>query len=405
MGNADQSEDITTDLPDQIAISTIDRMNNSLRHSTNFHQRTSANNTSENYESENVSRIYIAYSISSVFCVLHTLWFIFLYFTKKGNKRSNDDSQMTMEHSNDPTQMTIEHSNYPTQMTKEHSNDPTQMTIEHSNDPTHLNEKVNGHSSGQGYTNNQEHSNVLEPSNGTVNDYSKVGAARPSQKVKDTSGGHIPRELQFLGLVFMVIMAAISNAIDFSFSTYLSSFCVEFLHWSKASGSMITSLLFIMVVLGGTLSMFLTKCINSVIYIGLQMILILVSLILLLLSINFHLTVGVWLSAPLLGFAKSAIFPLIISWTNKTFIRVSGRISSAFFVGAMGGSSINLFMLASVMESTGKIWFCYVLIVESILLILFFITTVILSQYVKHWKRKQAAKANENESTYTFTDG
>ncbi|XP_060084964.1 sodium-dependent glucose transporter 1-like isoform X2 [Ylistrum balloti] len=297
------------------------------------------------------SRIYIPYSISSVFCILHCLCFIILYITEKqtkniGNQTKNNQGNYSGLYS--------------------------------------LNKQETDRLNGQAITNQVTVIYAEETDKNVTHDLSKYDF-------------QIPRSLQLLGLVVMVTIAAMSNAIDFSFSTYLSSFCVEFLHWSKSMGSVITSLLFIMVVVGGTLSMLFTKCINSIVYIGVQVTMLLTALLLFLLSALFHLTAGIWLSAPLFGFAKSAIFPLVIAWTNQTFIRVSGRISSVFFVGAMGSCSVNLFMLASIMESMGKIWFCYVLTIESIVLIIFFIIAVILSQYVKH-RRRQPVTSKQTDA-------
>ncbi|XP_069111696.1 major facilitator superfamily domain-containing protein 4A-like [Argopecten irradians] len=324
----------------------------SLQHST--YNGNSTANITQVYDGQGVSRIYIAYILSSVFCVLHTLWFSVLYFSEKKVK-DIEEIRINKDIPKEPQKSTEQEHGYLT----EHLLSDGQKPL-------------------------ANHQEVTIEANDIGTPVSNINEKEEKQSGKINPP--IPRQLQITGLVVMVCIGTMSNAIDFTFSTYLSSFCVEYLYWSKTSGSMITSLLFIMVVIGGTLSMLLSKCINSVIYVAIQVTLILVALLLLTMSINLHLTAGVWFSAPLVGFAKSAIFPLVISWTNKTFIRVSGRVSSVFFVGAMGGCSINLFLMASVMERMGKIWFCYVITMESIILIVFFVIAVSLSQYVKRWK-------------------
>ncbi|XP_033761781.1 uncharacterized protein LOC117343512 isoform X2 [Pecten maximus] len=361
MRKAGVTEERAIDMPDLTPISASERVNISLQLSTNYIEQNSTDDITQ-IHGHQVSRIHVAYLISSTFCVIHALWFVCLYFAEKKNR--GERLQMNNKFSKRPQNSNEEE--------QEHLN--KQVLSKEQKPIECINEQQLDHSYEQRFSNEV--------------DDSELTGENQSQNTSGKCNRHIPRHLQILGLVVMVTMGSISNAIDFSFSTYLSSFCVEYLHWSKASGSMITSLLFIMVVMGGTLSMFLTKCVNSIVYIGIQIILILVSLLLLITSITLRFSIGVWLSAPLFGFAKSAIFPLVISWTNKSFIRVSGRVSSVFFVGAMGGCSINLYLLAAVMESMGKIWLCYILTLESGLLIMFFITAVLLSLYVKRRNRK-----------------
>lgn len=240
---------------------------------------------------------------------------------------------------------------------------------------------------------------VTEKNNSTTDKVTEEKDGSRDTKDRNTNTRNVPRKFKGIALLIMVSYGTLSNGIDFSFSTYLSSFSVEYLGWTKFDGSYITAVFCILVVFGGISGMALTKCINSILYIGVQTCLIAASLVFLVISINSNFTLGVWMSAPLLGFAKAAVFPLVLGWTNRTFIHVSGQISSVFFVGAMGGSALNLFIIASFMEKYGQIWFCYVLIFESILLFILYIFAVILTKYVQQTFSKTENLMTDKETT------
>lgn len=200
---------------------------------------------------------------------------------------------------------------------------------------------------------------------------------------KDVELNTAPLYFKCISLFIMVFLVTCSNGIDVGFSSYLVTFCVEELKWTITTGSVLTSLSQIAVVIGGTCGIFLTKFIQTLIYEGIHCSLLCVSFVGLLISVIYQLSVGIWIFCFLFGFSKSVIFPLVLTWTNSTFVPVNAKIASVFFVGAMGGSAINPLILGYLMLRYTNMWFCYLCLIESVVIILLFVVAVTLTKVAK----------------------
>jgi hypothetical protein len=62
---------------------------------------------------------------------------------------------------------------------------------------------------------------------------------------------------------------------------------------------------------------------------------------------------------------------IFFSWTEERFFHVDGKITALIMTTAMIGVIINPIILSRVMD-TKPIWFGYLLLIESVLLFLFF---------------------------------
>ncbi|OWF48577.1 Major facilitator superfamily domain-containing protein 4 [Mizuhopecten yessoensis] len=201
---------------------------------------------------------------------------------------------------------------------------------------------------------------------------------------KEKSQLKLTRTFKIVALVVMITISTLSKAIDHAFAAYLSAFCVDALHWSTQNSSYLTSAYFVCVVIGGACGTIMTKVTSLIMYEGLQVALMLVSFICLALSVTHSAAAGIWVAASLFGFAKSVIFPLTLAWTNDSFVKISGKISSVFFTSTMAGSVTNPLLLGYIMTKFSKMWFCYFFLIESILLLIFYIIAVLLTKHAKH---------------------
>ncbi|XP_060085843.1 sodium-dependent glucose transporter 1-like [Ylistrum balloti] len=72
----------------------------------------------------------------------------------------------------------------------------------------------------------------------------------------------------------------------------------------------------------------------------------------------------------------------VVTWTNEYLTPVTGKISSAFFISAMVGSSLNPLLLGYLMENVATIWFSYLFAIESFALVFLYISGVIITKYI-----------------------
>jgi MFS family permease len=80
----------------------------------------------------------------------------------------------------------------------------------------------------------------------------------------------------------------------------------------------------------------------------------------------------------------SIIFPTIFSWTEAEVLRVTGRIASLFLIGSSSGTMVNPIVLGFLMDELTPMWFCYLLLGESVMLFVLFIAALFLSKHIKN---------------------
>lgn len=170
-------------------------------------------------------------------------------------------------------------------------------------------------------------------------------------------------------------------AIDEGYTAFLSTFCVEYFHWSKSAGAFVTSLVFIPVLVGRLLTILFDRCINTLVCIGVNMVLMLLSVLGLLLASLYRVSTAVWFFAPLFGFSKANLFPLLFCWSNEYIVPMSGRLSACYFVSATVGSAINPLLLGHLM-ARDLIWYCYLFLIEITMVLVLFLIGVAATKYI-----------------------
>lgn len=212
----------------------------------------------------------------------------------------------------------------------------------------------------------------------------------PSHTQKHTDTSKVTREApKKIKIIFFFMIGAMlffSVAMDEVFSNYLATYCVEYFHWSKKSAALITSVFFVLVVISRVVSIVGDKWFDTLVYTGVNLTLVLLSVLGIMLISVYNLYNAAWFFTPLFGFARSSIFALLFSWTNEYITRVTGRISSFYYVTGMMGSALNPILLGYLMENYGLIWFCYLNLIESILILVVYVFAAFLTKYnVRHY--------------------
>ena len=61
------------------------------------------------------------------------------------------------------------------------------------------------------------------------------------------------------------------------------------------------------------------------------------------------------------------------SWVESGLLAVTSRLSSCIFISASLGAMVNPLLIAYLMDSAGNLWFCYVLVAQTVALSLVFL--------------------------------
>lgn len=208
----------------------------------------------------------------------------------------------------------------------------------------------------------------------------------------------IPRPLklfiiQLFGAIFF-IHAGVNEVLP----GFLATYCVELFHWSKKNGALISFLFFLFSMIAQVFGIAINKWINTIIYTTINFCIVFLSILGMVIISLLELDMVAWFLMSVLGFAKGVLFSMIFSWTNDYITPVTGKISGFYYICLMMGATIHPIIFGYVMENIGLIWFCYVLLIESIVMIVFVVIAIIATRYVvNHFGRPIEKTVNFND--------
>ncbi|XP_069102509.1 sodium-dependent glucose transporter 1B-like [Argopecten irradians] len=195
-----------------------------------------------------------------------------------------------------------------------------------------------------------------------------------------TSARDFSKYRKLIILINMGLMTGLYIAIEESFSGFLPTFCTKQLSWSKSNASYALCVLYSCIGLGRFAALFWVTYVNLKIILGLFCFSISIALGCVLLFSEHSMTICVWISVAVTGFVFAIVLPTIFTWTEEDFFPVTGVISSYFNIAADCGATINPVIIGTLMEHFSPMWFLYVLLAESALLMMTYAVGVLLSR-------------------------
>lgn len=195
--------------------------------------------------------------------------------------------------------------------------------------------------------------------------------------------GHLPLSIKVLQLINIGIYASFFNAIDFTFSGYLTVFCVQHLEWTKTSGSLLTSVVFCATLTGRILGIFLVHHLNSLTILSLSTLTCSIGFLGLALSALAYKDAGIWVSVCVLGIPLGIGWPSILSWSNEHFVHACGKMTAFFMVTAFIGALLSPMLFGYMMEEYSPIWFCYLNLGKSVINIINVVLMVVYSRFLR----------------------
>ena len=216
---------------------------------------------------------------------------------------------------------------------------------------------------------------------------SKFRTLSPVSHTPEKESGGIKKKFT-LGrkIIVMAIMMSIMgtySAIEDTFAGFLATFCVKQMDWSKSLGSFATSIYWAAFGGGRFCGIFLVRYFSPVRMILIYCCLLIISFTGLFVTSLKVYDAGVWICVPLSGFSLSIIFPTIFIWTEEEMINVTGKIASLFLIASSSGTMINPIVLGLLMDKLTPMWFCYLLLTESVTLLMLYITALGISLWLK----------------------
>ncbi|XP_069114674.1 sodium-dependent glucose transporter 1B-like [Argopecten irradians] len=214
--------------------------------------------------------------------------------------------------------------------------------------------------------------------------FSKSNKMAFSSKERNKFIGSFSLFLKRLQLVNVGAYSLFHNAVDYTFTGYLSTFCVKYLLWTNMSGAMLTSTAFFTRLLGSLIGIFLVRVFKSDTLLLLSTSAYTLGLLGFTISAHVLSDVGIWISVCVIGIPFGLVWPNFLSWINASLIPVRGEVSSFINVTAFLGALLAPMLFGYMMEEFNLLWFCYLCVVKSIVNI---INAFIILCYSRSMKR------------------
>ncbi|XP_060086116.1 sodium-dependent glucose transporter 1A-like [Ylistrum balloti] len=205
---------------------------------------------------------------------------------------------------------------------------------------------------------------------------------KEAEHVTDTKST-LPLLIKIQAILHMAGIIALICGIDETQVSFLTTFCVKEFDWTKTQGSLLTSLTCFVVAGGRFLAIFLVGIISPINLVGIHCVLTLLVFIGIYVCTLYKSNLGLWIVMPIFGYAKAPICACIFTWTDDVFLNVTGKISSIFFIVITTSMAVNPLILGFLMDNFSNIWFCYLFLGESVLLVLLFGSALLLTRRVK----------------------
>lgn len=82
---------------------------------------------------------------------------------------------------------------------------------------------------------------------------------------------------------------------------------------------------------------------------------------------------GVWVCVMLVGFVLFIIFFIMFIWIEEEFLMIIGKVVLLFLIVLLLGMMVNFIVFGILMDRLMLMWFCYLLFIESVLFLVFYL--------------------------------
>ncbi|XP_050409319.2 sodium-dependent glucose transporter 1-like, partial [Patella vulgata] len=205
--------------------------------------------------------------------------------------------------------------------------------------------------------------------------YKSQKMKRNQPKKQDEDG--LPRDLPWKFCIMAVVLLNLFYltycAVEDTFTAYLMTFVVMQLNWSKAKGTQVNAVFWASFAVGRFSGIGVIRCFRPAVLIFVFLASLILSLTGFLLCSHYQIHVGIWIFAICIGLSMSVIYPTGFTWAQENLLNVNGKVTSIILIGASTGTMINPIIMGHLMEDLTPIWYCYLLVGESILCLAIFV--------------------------------
>ncbi|XP_050410171.1 sodium-dependent glucose transporter 1B isoform X2 [Patella vulgata] len=229
----------------------------------------------------------------------------------------------------------------------------------------------------------------------------KMKKNQPKKKDENGVTRDLPWKYYIMTIILLNLFYLTYCAVEDTFAAYLLTFVVMQLKWTKAQGTQITSVYWAAFAVSRFSGIFIIRCLRPILMLFICIAGLILCLIGFLLCSHYQIHIGIWIFAVLVGLSMSVIFPTGFSWAQENLLQITGKITSFILIAASAGTMTNPIIMGYLMKKISPMWYCYLLVGESILCLVVFVVLLSVSKFVLVNKRIIKSITIEVESTET----
>lgn len=184
----------------------------------------------------------------------------------------------------------------------------------------------------------------------------------------------LPRSIRCISLSLICATFCFYLFLEEAMVFFLPTFTLEHLHWSQSKGSYAATSYWSAFAIGRLSGIIITHRYKTYKVIATYLTGLSLSSFGLMITTFYQKDIGVWIFVPMSGLCQSIIFPLLLSWIEEDFFKVTGKIVSVImFLGSVG-VMVTPIILGYLIDLFTPMWFPYAEVIGSVsLLLLYFV--------------------------------
>ncbi|CAG5134955.1 unnamed protein product [Candidula unifasciata] len=192
-------------------------------------------------------------------------------------------------------------------------------------------------------------------------------AAKSATEAKITQR-KLPKPMFVFILFTLCLFYILYCCVEDTFASFLMTFLVrEYTDVTKVEGAHITAIYWASFATSRFLMIFVAKFLSAVRLLYLCCTLMVIAFSSFIISAVAGNILALTVFAALAGLSMSAVFPAGFLFTETELLRVTAPISSCILVSASVGTMVNPLVLGYLMEEFSNMWFCYLLVGETLI--------------------------------------
>ncbi|CAC5397266.1 NAGLT1 [Mytilus coruscus] len=184
----------------------------------------------------------------------------------------------------------------------------------------------------------------------------------------------LPKSIRLISLSLMCATFWFYLFLEEAMVFFLPTFTLEHMQWTQSQGSYAATSYWTAFAIGRLSGIIITHRYKTDKVLATYITGLTLSSFGLMITTLYQKDIGVWIFVPMSGFCQSILFPLLLSWIDEDFFKVTGKIVSVImFLGSVG-IMVTPIILGYLIDLFTPMWFPYAEVIGSVcLLLLYFV--------------------------------